>query len=958
MKKIFSRIGFYTFAPFGVLTLLSTLGCFRTVLFAEQKTISKPLQADFIQKTQKLRIPFIANEGQINNNQIRFYANTFWGTIFVTKEGGIVYSLPNSKDGKKNTFINRESSLQNAQCRFNILHHASGISYQNCTCCLIANPNTNADKHHTKAIALKEEFVDGKIDSIQGLAKAVTKVNYFKGKDQSSWMSSIPTYDSVTLGEVYRGIGLKLKAYGNNVEKLFCVSPNANPEVIKIKLNGANALRVDEEGQLEAETDLGKVKFTKPFAYQEIDGRRLKVDVEYRILNQKSEHIYSFKVASYDKTKELIIDPLLASTFLGGSRESYPWESIAIDSEGNIYVAGSTPSSDFPTTVGVYDTSYNGGDEDVFVSKLSGDLTSLLASTYLGGSERDGGRSIALDSSGNVYITGSTVSLNFPTTIGAYDTSHNSVSPGYTDVFVSKLNPGLTKLLASTYLGGSSLESGNFITSDSSGNIYVAGSTSSSDFPITNGAYDTSYNGFYYDAFVSKLNADLTSLLASTYLGGSGGDNIYSMTMNSNGDIYVTGPTESSNFPTTYNAYDTSFNSYVDAFVSRLNSGLTNLLSSTYLGGTSGDYGYCIGIDLAGNVYVAGLTYSSDFPTTSGAYDTTYNGGIEDAFVSKLNGNLTNLLASTYLGGSHDDQLLSMAIDRDGNIFVTGWTTSKDFPTTTGAYDTSHNDTYDGMDAFVSKINGLLTDLLASTYLGGAETDQGYSLAVDSSDNVYVAGYTVSSNFPITDGAYDTSINNGAAFVSKLDNNLSKLPPEAITESATNITSDSATLNGIVNANGLSTTIWFQYGTTSGSYTHTSTTQSVNGFDDTVVNIGISGLSAETTYYYRIVAQNSAGTSNGNEMSFTTSSGKGGILGYVLDTKGNPINRARLRLEGIETLISQYTVSDSKGFYSFSDIDAGAYAIISGKRGYKISKQKVILGDGEQKEIEIQLEKR
>lgn len=949
MKKKFSGIGSYTVCSFWCLTLLLALVCFRTTLFAAQKNINKPSQADFIQKTQKLQMPFIANEGQINNNQVRFHANTFGGSIFITKDGEIVYSLPNSKDGKKNTFINRESSLQNAQCRFNILHRASGISYQNCTSCLVVNPNTNADKHHIKAIALKEEFVDGKIDSIQGLAKAVTKVNYFKGEDPSSWMSNISTYDSITFGEVYRGIGLKLRAYGNNVEKLFCVSPNANPEAIKIKLSGAKALRVNDEGQLEAETDLGKVKFTKPLACQEIGGRRVKVDVEYRILNQKSEHVYSFKVASYNRTKELIIDPLLASTFLGGSGRDSPEGSLVIDSNGNVYVAGTTSSLDFPTTTGVYDTFYNGGDYDVFVSKLNGDLTSLLASTYFGGSDFDEGDNIALDSDGNVYITGRTVSLNFPTTTGAFDTSHNGSSTDDTDAFVLKLNPNLTSLLASTYLGGLDFDGGSFLAIDSGGYVYVTGSTESSDFPSTNGSYDKSYNGVR-DGFISRLNGNLTSLFASTFLGGSIDDYITSITIDSTGNVYVSGTTESSNFPTTYNAYDTSFNSDYssnsigDAFVSKLNSGLTSLLSSTYLGGTDGDFGYRIGIDLAGNVYVAGWTYSSNFPTTPGAYDTSYNGGTSDdyiaksdAYIAKLNGNLTNLLASTYLGGSYLDQLLSMSIDQGGNIFVTGLTTSRDFPTTPGAYDASHNgdDYFGGNDAFVSKINGLLTDLLASTYLGGSDFDRGSSLAVDSRGSIYVAGHTWSSDFPINSSAYDTSHNYVDTFVSKLDSNLSELPPEVITESATNITSDSATLNGIVNANGLSTTAWFQYGATSGFYTYTSSTQSVSGSDDTVVSISISGLSAGTTYYYRIVAQNSAGTFNGNEMSFTTASEKGGILGYVLDTKGNPINGARLKLVEIENSISQYTVSDSSGFFSFSDIDAGAYAIIVRKRSFK-----------------------
>lgn len=281
------------------ITILLTAMSFSSILLAEWDGTTKPSKAEVIQKTQKLQMPFIANEGQ-TDERVKFYASTFGGNIFVTKDGEIVYSLPNSKDGKKDTLISRESSLQknlynaghmiqDTQCRFNILHRASSISYKNCTCCLITNPDTNSDKHHRKAIALKEEFVGGKPNNIKGIAKAVTKVNYFRGNDSSKWKSNISTYDAVTLGEVYKGIDLKLKAYGNNVEKLFCVKPNADTKQIQVKVSGTKALRVNEEGQLEAETELGTVKFTKPLAYQEIDGKRVKVEVEYSILKLKSK---------------------------------------------------------------------------------------------------------------------------------------------------------------------------------------------------------------------------------------------------------------------------------------------------------------------------------------------------------------------------------------------------------------------------------------------------------------------------------------------------------------------------------------------------------------------------------------------------------------------------------------------------------------------------------------------
>ena len=675
----------------------------------------------------------------------------------------------------------------------------------------------------------KEEFVGAKVKTIQGDEKSVTKVNYFKGNDSSKWKSNISTYNVVNLGEIYKGIELRLKAYGNNVEKLFCVKPDANPDQIKIRLSGiqppesplekgARGLWINDEGQLEAETELGPVKFTKPIAYQEINGKRVDVGVEYRVEsseaeNKSSKHKtcnsklmsthpkstiqnlsstsigdpkskianrkleYGFKVASYDKTKDLIIDPLLASTYLGGSKDDIGY-SLALDTSGNVYVTGRTSSTDFPTTSGAYDTSQNGS-YDVFVSKLNGDLTTLLASAYLGGDSYDTASSLALDVSGNIYITGGTKSSDFPTTTDAYDVSYNG---GNGDYFVSKLNGDLTNLISSTYLGGSSDEfystyayAHSFILIDTDENIYVTGNTSSSDFPITTQAYDTSYNGC--DAFVAKLNGNLTSLLASTFLGGSSVDGGYSIAKDSDENIFVTGWTFSEDFPTTLSAYDTFYNGgEFDVFVSKLNKDLTTLIASTYLGGSqynnyaTSDYVYSIALDSNGNIILAGYTGSSDFPTTSGAYDTTYGDTFNgNAFISKLNEDLTNLLASTFLGGTDEDEITSITVDPKGDIYVTGSTKSSDFPTTTDAYDTSYGG--GGRNSFVSKLNSELTSLSASTYLGGSEC---YSISIDKNTNIYLAGLTTSSNFPTTISAYDTSFNgNVDAFVSKLNSNLS-----------------------------------------------------------------------------------------------------------------------------------------------------------------------------------------
>ena len=1012
--------------------VISLLFGFAFPLFAQEGT-GKPSNKAVNQKIGKLQIPFIANEGQADK-KVAFYANTFGGTVFVTNEGEIVYALPKAlgveslesgvmESEKCRGELRTPDQIQQRRGELhspNVIHNTGCEVHDNHKSCIKDNKSfNNSQTHNSKlvnfelqGVALKETLVGAKVKEIKGEDKSATKINYFKGNDQKKWKSNISTYDVVDLGEVYNGIELKLKAYGNNVEKLFHVKPGADPDQIKISLSGiqppgnppplspsvrgtgvcpplagvggglsgglsASGLWVNEQGQLVAETALGPVTFTKPMAYQEIDGKRVNVEVEYIIENaeyrkQKSEDInqnavvkiqqcieewhmphliqnagywihdyhesclvdcescimsfasdsnsqthnsptqdtitpqlsnsgtpqlknpefpapdpqsliYGFKVASYDTTKELVIDPLLASTFLGGSYSTDVGKSLALDTSGNIYVTGSTWSSNFPTTSGAYDTSSN-GNEDVFVSKLDSGLTSLLASTYMGGSYNEVGYSLTLDTSGNVYVTGWTESSNFPTTSGTYDTS-NSDNGG--DAFVSKLDGSLTNLLASTYLGGSSIDSGNSLSLDTSGNVYVTGYTQSTNFPTTIGAYDTTQNGSGdRDVFVSKLDGSLMSLLASTYVGGASTDYGYSIALGASGNVYVTGFTWSTDYPTTSDAYDNSQNGNADVFVSKLDGELTSLLNSTYLGGSGSDISYSLAIDTSGNVYVTGSTMSSDFPAMSEAYDTSNNGGSEnvDIFVSKLDGGLTYLLASTYLGGSSNDYGYFLTLDTSGNVYVTGCTKSSDFPTTSGAYDTTQNGSSD-IDVFVSKLDSGLTGLLASTFLGGSA--YGYSLVLDTSGNVYVTGDTSQSNFPTTSGAYDTSYDSRDGFISKLDGDLSASPPTVTTGNATNVSLTSTTLNGTVNANDRSTTVWFEYGLYSGLYDYSTSTKTVSGSSDQTISINISNLYADTKYYYRIVAESDVGTTYGDEMSFTTLSDTSKPSGSISINSGN-----------------------------------------------------------------------
>ena len=674
--------------------------------------------SDILSKAYKLQVPFIENKGQIESEAVKYYAKTLGGTVFITEDAQIVYFLPDIEKGKE-----------------------------------------------IKGWVIKESFGGGSTSHVKGEQKSATKINCFKGQDSSKWTRQIGTYNIVNLGWIDEGIALKLKAYGKNIEKLFYVSAGGNPERIKINIDGANCLKVSENGELNIETGLGVVKFTKPIAYQQEDGKKKYVDVAY-VVNACQ---YGFKVGDYDNKKELVIDPLLASTYLGGGDSEHPC-TIAIGSNNSVYVAGPTMSSNFPTTTGAYHiTSGN-----AFISKFDANLENLLASTYI---DANCVWSIAIDTSGNPYVTGWTCSPNFPTTDGAYDRTLN----GYNDAFISKFDANLENLLASTYLGGSRYNCARSIGMDKSGNVYVTGETKSSDFPVTPGAYDTAYNG-EGDVFVSKFDGDLKNLLASTYIGGSGCDWGYSIDLDNSGNVYLAGATSSSDFPVTPGAYDNTYNGgCYDAFVSKLDGNLQTVLAATYLGGSVGyEYARSMSIDSTGNVYITGSTSSSDFPVTPGAYDGTFNGK-EDVFVSKFDENLKYLLASTYLGGSGCDFGYSIDIDHSGNVYLAGATSSSDFPVTPGAYDTIYNG--GRYDAFVSKLDGNLQTVLAASYLGDTgDYDHTRSIIIDNTGNVYVTGICSSSDFPVTPAVYDTTYNGGRydVFVSRFDSDLSRSEPSAI----------------------------------------------------------------------------------------------------------------------------------------------------------------------------------
>jgi hypothetical protein len=382
----------------------------------------------------------------------------------------------------------------------------------------------------------------------------------------------------------------------------------------------------------------------------------------------------------------------------------------------------------------------------------------LTYSTYLGGEYNESGNAIAVDANHCAYVTGTTYSPDFPTTVGAYDAALG----GSTDAFVTKLNATGNALVFSTYLGGNLSEDGNGIALDGNNNVYVTGTTWSTNFPTTGGAYDATLGGTY-DAFVTKLNSTGATLTYSTYLGGGSNDIGRGIAVVGT-SAFVTGYTSSTNFPTTGGVYDMVLGGGTDAFVTRFSTGGT-LAYSTFLGGTGSDYGAAIAVDATYNAHVTGTTYSTNFPTTVGAFDAAL-GGTSDAFVTKLNSTGAALSYSTYLGGSDVDAGNAIAINTNGNAFVTGYTYSTNFPTTAGAYDVIYNG---NLDAFVTKLNGTGGALVFSTYLGGTSDDVGCGIAVDGTGVPVVTGYTYSAGFP-TNGAYDPILGGSVdGFLSKLN---------------------------------------------------------------------------------------------------------------------------------------------------------------------------------------------
>lgn len=623
--------------------------------------------------------------------------------------------------------------------------------------------------------------------AVSGEKRLPGTVNYFIGNDRENWHTGLPTFQCLRYTSVYPGTDLVYYGNNGNLEFDFRLFPGAAPSQIQMRFEGARSLRIDGKGDLIVTANDGHISFQKPVIYQLAEGgKRDPIEGDFKILEKDT---VGFVVDGYDRTRPLIIDPILNySTYIGPLAEA---TSIVVDQNGEAYVTG-LASLEFPTTpssyqpVGVVSSTANTfpGDSRPFVAKFNSAGTALLYSTFLSGSGIDDAYGIALDANGDAFVVGTTSSTDFPITTGAFETINNASE---TTGFVTELNNSGSSLIYSTYLGGSTSTSVIRAAIDASGNAYLAGATQDTNFPTTPGAYRTTAltkaTAGVDSAFVAKLNPTGTALVYSTYLGGSGADASFAIVIDGAGEAYVGGDTTSIDFPVTVGALQNAreASNTQAGFVTKLNALGTALVYSTYLSGNAVDNVNSIAIDPSGDVFATGSTTSADFPVTAGAFQsnigiTTFGYPQTNAFVTELNGAGTALVYSTFLGGNislyladQGDGAAGIALDGQGMVYLTGSACTTDFPVTTGALESNNLDMLSSQEctAFLTKMNPVPSaPLLYSTFFGGSGNedavdedigDGAIGLALDPTGNVYLAGYTASVDFPTTAGVVETA---------------------------------------------------------------------------------------------------------------------------------------------------------------------------------------------------------
>jgi len=580
--------------------------------------------------------------------------------------------------------------------------------------------------------------------NISGFELLDYRSNYFLGNNPAKWRTDVPNFRTIQYRNIYDGIDLRYYGNKGQLEYDFIVSPGANLSQINIRYDGVDGISIDNHGRLSIETKWGTIFESAPVLYQPGNDEPIIIEGNYRI---NPDNSFGFAIISknYDQNLPLIIDPAISySTYLGGGSVD-AGNGIAVDSDGNAYIVGRTSSNDFPAVnqYQSYQASY-----DAFITKFSADGSTPIYSTYLGGGSYDEAFDIAVNIDGNAYITGYTRSINYPV-LNEYQTDQAGA-----DVFVTKLNSTGNGLIYSTYLGGDADDIGQAIAVNSENYAFLTGTTISSDFPTLN---PYQLNQPYYDLFVTGINATGNGLIFSTYFGGDQDDTGFDICLDSEGGIYITGETFSSDFPI-LNQYQ-SDQLLKDIILVKLNSDGSAPEYSTYLGGNGDDFGYSIAVDSDKNAYITGGTASTDFPVLN-PYQTDQAG--DDVFVTKFNALGDGPVYSTYLGGSGNDVANSIALDNYGAAYIAGKTSDGSFPVSG-----SLQSYMAGLDAFATKINADGNGLDFGTFLGGSADEIAWAVALDAEANAYITGYTFSTNYT-TLNPYQTDLVGADAFVTKI----------------------------------------------------------------------------------------------------------------------------------------------------------------------------------------------
>jgi hypothetical protein len=595
------------------------------------------LKVDSAHNFSNIPLYFISNTGQKNEKAL-FYANTPNYTLWLTRDGLIFDSTILGGEGGRDS-------------------HSRGRT-----------PQKESRFFPKKRTISKLTFLDS-MERVEVVPENLTDftINYFKGKDVSNWKTGIPTSEAVIYNNLYNQIDLRVYGAAREIEYDFIVRPGGKVSDIHLQYNGVENVEIDDKGDILIKTDFGILKHKHPYCYQEINGKKTNVSGHFVSLG---ENIFGFEVDEFNGNYDLIIDPivLVYSGYLGGSGYDENSWAVAVDSRGAVYLTGWTNSPDFPLSAPIIP--FNIGDVDAFVVKVNPDGKSLGFATYIGGSGYDAGFGIEVDSKGDIYVAGETESFNFPL---KKPLVRNKV--GAWDGFVLKIKKNGRKLLYSTYFGSLDCDSAKDIAIDAKGAFYLVGVTCSYHFPVKK-AFQPIFGG-YWDAWVAKINPAGDSLVYASYIGGLGEEDGLAIGVDSKGYAYVTGCTYSEDFPLV-NAVQKEFGGISDAFVLRIAKNGKRLLYSTYLGGSKEDCAYGIAVDSKGYASISGETKSKNFPISNPIYKRRK--GKYDAFAAKLVPKGTSLLFSTYIGGKENDHGKRIAIDSEGATYITGVTFSENFP--------------------------------------------------------------------------------------------------------------------------------------------------------------------------------------------------------------------------------------------------------------------------------------